>query len=307
MFTKTASAFALVALCSLARAQGDQKVDDNTFYKAFYLDRGEKKYDAAEPLYRKFLTAHADSNLAPMAARNLVQLLHRVGKSDDANALSQQYSALIKAAPKETPDQPANPPQPGEGGGRRGQGAGGMGGRGGNFDPEARAKELEGLKKDLEAAKTAGDQKKVDELTQRITRLENAGRRGQGGQGGRGGFQMGPPKPLAEMSDTEREEWLTQIKERTTNMANMMRDRGNDEAADRIEEALKKYEGLVKEKKYAEAEEAMRAMMPTRGRRGGGGGGEGGPGAGPAGGGRQGGGATGGGEGGEKKKEEPKK
>ena len=71
MFMKTASAFALVALCSLARAQGDQKVDDNTFYKAFYLDRGEKKYDAAEPLYRKFLTAHADSNLAPIVGQQV--------------------------------------------------------------------------------------------------------------------------------------------------------------------------------------------------------------------------------------------
>ena len=294
MFMKTASAFALVALCSLARAQGDQKVDDNTFYKAFYLDRGEKKYDAAEPLYRKFLTAHADSNLAPMAARNLVQLLHRVGKSDEANSLSQQYSALIKAAPKETPEQPANPPQPGEGGrrGAGGMGPGGPGGRG-NFDPEARAKELENLKKELEEAKKAGDQKKVDELTQRIARMENMGRRGQGGPGGgRGGFQMGPPKPLAEMTDTERDEWVSQTKERMGTFVNRMRDNGQDEMADRIEEGIKKIEGLIKEKKYTEAEEAIRGLMPNR-RRGGGGGEGAGGGRGPAAGGGD---ATGGGE-----------
>src|SRR5258705_13028031 len=107
MFLKTATAITFLSLCALAPAQNqNEKVDDNTFYRAFYLDLGEKKSDAAEPLYRKFLAANPESTLAPRAAANLVKLLHRVGKSEEANSLAQQYAALLKAAPKDTPAEP---------------------------------------------------------------------------------------------------------------------------------------------------------------------------------------------------------
>jgi hypothetical protein len=276
------SLVALLAVCPLVSAQDQdpvKKADESIFHKAFYLDRGARDYEAAAPLYRSFLTANADSKLAPEAARSLVQLLHRVGKSDEANALAEQYSGLLKKA-TDARREVGSEGAPERGGDRR------AGRRGGEtdapagdrppMDAEALAaatKELEDLKAQLAKAKESGDEEAIADLERQVSRTERrlqfmraggpggmgGGGPGRGGQGrgGRGFGGLGTQKPFVDMTDEERSQWLENSGDVIGRMTEMLRNNGSEENANKVEAAFKKVSDLVKENKHADADKEM--------------------------------------------------
>ena len=56
----------------------------NTFYRAFYLERGEQRHQEAIDLYKQFLAAAPNNRYSGKAADSLVKLLNRVGKVEEA-------------------------------------------------------------------------------------------------------------------------------------------------------------------------------------------------------------------------------
>jgi hypothetical protein len=280
------------------------------FYKAFYLERGERDFLGAMDLYQKFLDQAPDHKLASKAAQNNFDLLTRTGKLKERDAFRTKYEKLLGNA--------ANAPVPASGErGERGRGAEGRGddaGRGerpargaaGRPDAQARIAELE---RELAKAKEDGNDERVRELEQQLTRARQAGTRGGQAGRGRGGLfgALAGDKKVADMTAEE----LTALKQGVANFTLPERMKQN-----MPEEDVKKLEANVAALKTAldanKTEDAQKAMDTLReatrgmfgGRRGGGGdagggrGGRGGEGGGGAGGGNRGGGGGRGGEGG---------
>lgn len=284
-----ASALLALALPLAAQASTANEIE-NTFYKAFYLEKGERDFAGAMALYEKFLAAAPEHRLAKVAAQQQFALLQRAGKASASEAFAQKHGALLGGTPvaSETGTRPADagagaegdrPGRPGrgEGQGRPGRGegqAGGFGGRGG--DLEARVKELEAA---LAKAKEEGNEEQIAQLERQLTRIKQmaergAGAGGQGGQGGgpggQGGGRMGGrgfgQVKFAEMN----EEQLTQFGERLDMMGQMverMRENGQEERAKAIETGIADVKKALADKKLDDAQKAYDKMMESmRGR-----------------------------------------
>lgn len=260
------------------------------FYKAFYLEKGQKDFAGAMALYEQFLGKAPEHKLAAEAAKQQFGLLDRTGKTKERDAFKAKYEKLLGnvavaggAADAAGGDAP------------RGAGPGGPGRGEGRGDPAARMAELE---KQLAKAKEAGNEEEVKKLTAQLERAKQMGERGARGQGGqaRGGLMavMRNNKKVSEMTDEE----LTQLKDalgQSSGMIERIREGGNEEMADKLStgvESLKKALEASNKDDAQKALDAIRAAMPARRGRGEGAGG-GGPGGGNAGGSAGGGGGGG--------------
>lgn len=256
------------------------------FYKAFYLEKGQRDFAGAMDLYTKFLAKAPEHKLAAEAAKQQFQLLDRTGKTKERDEFKAKYEKLLGNI--------ANAPAAGAGD-AAGRGAGGAGPEGGRGErPAAGARpdmaaRLAELEKALEKAKADGNAEEQKRIEQQIERAKAGGRGGPGGAGaGRGGAMgalMGQKK-IADMSDDE----IKQLKEglgTASTMVERMRER-SPEAADKVEAGvanLKKALDANNKEEAQKALDAIREAMPRRGR-----GGEGGAGAGGGRGGNSGGG-----------------
>ncbi len=279
---------------------------DMMFYKAYYLEKGERDFASAIALYEQFLAKAPDHKHAATAARNNLDLLTNTGKLKERDAFKAKYEKLLGNA--------ANAPVPasgerGERGARGGEGRGEAGGRGerpagggGRPDPAARLAELE---KQLATAKEEGNEERVKELEAQLARARQAGRgeRGAGGQGGRRGGLMGALMGNKKVGDMTADE-ITQLKEGLANytISERMKQGMTEEQVKKIEtnvDSLKKALDANKTEDAQKALDGLREAFPRgRGRGGEAGGNNRGGGGGNNRGGGGGGGTNGGGGGG---------
>ena len=270
------------------------------FYKAYWLQKSERRFAESLALYQQFLQVAPGHSLARQAAANRLELLTQLGELEKAREFAREYEGLLgkvaigrpatergergergdRGAPEGRGGSREARGEEGERGGRARGGRGGRQGRGGN-----RQEELAAAQKELEEAKEAGNDERVAELTQRIERMQSGGREGanrgrgrgrgdRGDRGGRGGGMrlfMGDTK-IADMS----EEQLTQLRESLTNMGPMMdrmRERMSEEQAEALDASIKALEKALDGDEMQAAQKALdklRENMPWR-RRGGGG------------------------------------
>lgn len=269
-------AAAVFALALPALAQ-DPAAAETTFYKAYYLEKGERDFAQAMALYDKFLAAAPEHKLAKVAAQQQLGLLQKTGKSKEAEAFAAKWEKVIgrTGAPvAEGGDKPAA-----EGGARGGEARA----EGGADAAPARARmaeRLTQLKEELAKAKESGDEAKAKQLEDQIKRMETAGAQGgrgqagqggQGGQGRRGGFGQ-PVKKFAEMSKDEMDQFKTQRLEQMSRMIDMVRQRQGDDAAKKIEDSVAEVKKALDAGKIEDAQKAWDKLQENMPRRRGGGG-----------------------------------
>ena len=233
-------ASALLALTLPLCAQAPVAAEAETlFYKAFYMEKGQRDFVGAMDLYQQFLDKAPEHKLASEAAKQQFQLLDKTGKGKERDAFKAKYEKLLgnmAAAPAGGAAPAAGGARGGEGAGPAGPGGRGAGGAGaGRPDMAARVAELE---KELAKAKEGGDAAKVKELETQLERAKAGRGQGGGAAGGRGGAMgaLRGTKKISEMSDEE----LGQLKEGLggmTRMLDMMRENGQEEVADKVEAA----------------------------------------------------------------------
>ncbi|CAN0512754.1 unnamed protein product, partial [Discosporangium mesarthrocarpum] len=118
-------ASALLALALPICAQdADSSQFEGVFYKAYYLEKGQRDFAGAMALYESFLEKAPKHKLAKEAAKQQFRLLDRTGKTEARDAFKAKYKDLlgnIANAPSR--------PERGEGD-RGGRGEGGRGERG---------------------------------------------------------------------------------------------------------------------------------------------------------------------------------
>ncbi|MEO6593781.1 MAG: hypothetical protein ABIP94_03415 [Planctomycetota bacterium] len=291
-------AAALLALALPLTAQAPASAEaEGIFYKAFWLEKGERDLIGAMALYEQFLAKAPEHKLAKEAAKQQFGLLSSTGKTKERDAFKVKYEKLLGnvASVGAGGDRPARaegdaPPAGGERG-QRGEGAGRAGGAA-RMDPAARMAELE---KQLAKAKEEGDDeatKRVEQQIERAKRMAEGGGRGQGGQPGQGrrggmGALFGTKK-LSEMTAEE----LKAFKDGLAGAETMLegaKGRMGEEDAKKLDanvSSLKKGLDANKLDDAQKALDAIRESMPRgRGRGGDAGGGNNGGGAGRAGGG----------------------
>jgi hypothetical protein len=285
------------------------------FYKAFYLEKGQRDFAGAMDLYEKFLAKAPEHKLAKDAATQQFNLLDKTGKTKERDAFKAKYEKLLGNAATAPAGGGAGAGAGergrGEGAGPGGPGGGERGARGEGGRPDAAARIAE-LEKELAKAKEEKNDARVKELEGQLERARTGGR-GQGGPGAGGGRRgglmaaLGSNKKIADMTPEE----TTQLKEalgNSTRMIDMMKENGQEEQAKKLEtniDSLKKALEANKTEDAQKALDAIRESMPRRGGRGaggeggnrGGGGAGGGGGGGNTGGGGNGGGGNGGGGG----------
>jgi hypothetical protein len=267
-----ASALLALALPLAAQAPAASEVEV-MFYKAFYLEKGQRDFVGAMALYEEFLAKAPEHKLAAEAAKQNFQLLDRTGKTKERDAFKTKYASLLgNIANAPAGERRDAPPAAGEG-------------RGPGNRPDAAARMAE-LEKQLAKAKADGKDDEVKRLQEQIDRLKQAGERGaraggQGGPGGRGGLMavLRGNKKLADMNEEE----MTQLKTglgQASGMLDRMRENGQEEAADKAAkqvDAIKKALDAGKMDEAQKALDALREAMPRgrgRGGEGGGGGGQ---------------------------------
>jgi len=280
MKIRIASLLLALALPLTAQDAGNSADLDGMFYKAFYLEKGQRDFAGAMALYEQFLTKAPEHKFAAEAAKQQFRLLDATGKTKERDAFKAKYQKLlgaVAAASAPTPAAQERPARGGEGGERPARG------EGGRPDMAARMAEVE---KQLAAAKEAGNADEVKRLEQQIERMKSMGNRGQGGpggaggRGGRGGLTgalMGG-KPVAEMSDEE----IGQLKsgiEQSSQMIERQRER-SPETADKMEKGVADLKKALDAGDKAAAQKALdglKVMLQSqRGGRGGEAGGRGG-------------------------------
>lgn len=250
----------LLALTLPLAAQDPAADAEAMFYKAFYLEKGQRDFASAMALYDQFLAKAPDHRLAAEAAKLQFGLLDRTGKTKERDLFKAKYEKLLGnvVATGGGEREPGDAPREG------GRGAGGAPGRG---DQAARMAELE---KALAKAKESGNEEEVKKLTQQIERLKQAG---AGRGAGRGG--MFGSKKLAEMTPDE----LSQFKDglgRMEGMIERMRENVGEDQAKVLEEQVATLKKSLEGNKLEEAQKALdaiRAAMPRRRAEGGGPGG----------------------------------
>ena len=255
----------LLALMLPLAAQEPAANTEAIFYKAFYLEKGQKDFANAMVLYQQFLDLAPDHKLAKEAAVQQYGLLGTTGKTKERDAFKAKYEKLLgNAAPV-----PAAGDRPAGGGGDAPRGRGEGQGRPGAGDMQARMAELE---KQLAKAKEEGNTEEAKKLEEQITRMKQMAQRG--GAGGQGRPAMLPTKKLADMTAEE----MTAFKGSLPQMADRierMKERIGEEQAKKASTSLDAIKKALDANKLDDAQKALdelRAAMPA-GRRGGGGGG----------------------------------
>lgn len=280
MMLRLAPLALFLALPLAAQAPEAANAAENTFYKAFYLEKGERDFAGAMALYEKFLANHADHKYARAAAENQLALLQRTGKTKDADAFAQKYSRLLGNAAVATAgdgDRPAagDGPRPGRGEGARGRGEGARGGdAAGQAVPRGNMEErLKELEAQLAKAKEEGDAAAVERLERQIQRTKAMAERGgagrgeaggpEGARGGRGGFGgrgFGQVK-FADMSEEQLAEFKTTRLDMMSRMIDMLRENGQDERAKAIEDGVAAVKKALDENKLEDAQKAYDKMV----------------------------------------------
>jgi len=133
---RIASTLLALALPLCAQEQSASQVEA-TFYKAYYLEKGQRDFAGAMALYEEFLNKAPDHALAKEAATLQFRLLDRTGKTKERDAFKTKYEKLLGNIAS-APTRPAagegeggergDRPQRGD---RQGGGQGGPGGAGG--------------------------------------------------------------------------------------------------------------------------------------------------------------------------------
>ena len=254
------SALLALALPLVAQEPAASDTNEAMFYKAFYLEKGQRDFAGAMALYEQFLAKAPDHKLASEAARQQYTLLDRTGKTKERDAFKAKYEKLLGNVPLASDADRARP----EGGARA------EGGRPGGARPDSAAR-LADLEKQLAKAKADGDAEAVKKLEQQIARTKEAS--ASGGNARRGGG-MFSDKKLAEMNDEE----LTQFKDgvgRMEGMVDRIRQSAGDEQADKLEAELQSLKKSLEANKLDDAQKSLdkiREAMPRRARGGAGGG-----------------------------------
>ena len=277
---------------------------ENSFYKAFYLEKGERDFAGAMTLYGQFLAANPDHKLAKVAAEQNYGLLTRTGKAKEADEFKAKYGKLLggrAAAPAAGTAAPAaqDPATPPAGEAPRTRGAEGQG-------REQMAQRLERMKEELKKAQESGDTAAAERLEAQIKRMEEAGARGgEPGQAAPGGRQRMQVK-FSDMSKEQLDEFKGQRLDMMSGMIDRLRENGQAERADQLEKSITDLKAALDAGKTEDAQKIWDTMSQgmRRGRggeQGGAGGAGGGAGGTPPAGGRGnrgGGGGSGGGGGG---------
>lgn len=131
MKIRIASTLLALALPLVAQEPASSQVEA-VFYKAYYLEKGQRDFAGAMALYQQFLEKAPSHKLAKEAAKQQFRLLDRTGKSKERDAFQAKYKELIGNMTAGS-SRPARPDR-GEGGDRAERGGrerGGFGGRGG--------------------------------------------------------------------------------------------------------------------------------------------------------------------------------
>ncbi|MGC6487223.1 MAG: hypothetical protein ACON4Z_06240, partial [Planctomycetota bacterium] len=128
----------LLALALPLVAQEPASQVEAVFYKAYYLEKGQRDFAGAMALYTQFLDKAPTHALAKEAARQQFRLLDRTGKTKERDAFQAKYKDLIGSltagqtrAARPERGQGGDRPQRPERGDRSGRG--GWGGRGGGM------------------------------------------------------------------------------------------------------------------------------------------------------------------------------
>jgi len=249
MKIRIASTLLALALPLVAQEPASSQVEA-TFYKAFYLEKGPRRFEEASALYTKFLAAAPEHKLAKEAAKQQYRLLDRLGKSKERDAFKAKYGDLIgKIASGGTRPQ-------------RGTDAGGRPGRGEGNDRGGRGERGE-------RGGRGGD------------RGERGGRGGRRGRGGIFGLLRSESK-ISEMSKEQLEELKTGLEGAPQMIERMSRMLDEETSAKLLKttEAMKKALDAGKTEEAQKALDGMRksmeGVMGRRGGRGGRGGEEGG-------------------------------
>jgi hypothetical protein len=169
MKIRIASTLLALALPLVAQEQEPASQVEGVFYKAYYLEKGQRDFAGAMALYSKFLAEAPTHALAKEAAKQQFRLLDRTGKTKERDAFQAKYKDLIgsmtagatRAARPTRPERGEGSDRP-ERGGRGGRGGfggrrGGMGGifqlmRGDAKVSEMSKEQVEELKEGLGAA-----------------------------------------------------------------------------------------------------------------------------------------------------------
>ena len=168
MRTRIATTLLALALPLVAQDPASAQVEA-VFYKAYYLEKGQRDFAGAMALYQQFLEKAPEHKLAKEAAKQQFRLLDRTGKTKERDAFQAKYKDLIGSL-SSGGTRPARPErgERGERGERPERGGrgerGGFGGRSGGMRgmmqlmradakvSEMSKEDLEGLKEGLGAA-----------------------------------------------------------------------------------------------------------------------------------------------------------
>jgi hypothetical protein len=248
----------------------------NLFYKAFYLESGARKFDAAIEAYREYLGASPKGHFAPRSAYSLRQLLNRVGREDEAREVGERYKdvlSLRRRGRMRGADARS--------GGRGDRGGNRRGDRGGNRDRNSEQKrnyaaQLEKLTKNLEATEKAlenaanGDdpakieklQKKVNKISNQIKVIQRRMERGDnprrgGAEGENRGRRRGNRPALKDMSKED----LDSMVERMGRMVDRISQNVDADRAENIEKNYAKFKKLVEAGKLDEAQKMVNKMF----------------------------------------------
>ena len=230
MRTRIATTLLALALPLVAQDPASAQVEA-VFYKAYYLEKGQRDFAGAMALYQQFLEKAPTHKLAKEAAKQQFRLLDRTGKTKERDAFQAKYKDLIGslASGGTRPARPERGERPERGGrGERGE-RGGFGGRSGGMRgmmqlmradakvSEMSKEDLEGLKEGLGSAgetiermrqwmgddvadkltkasddlKKAIDEGKMEEADKALNALKEAFPMGRGRGGEQGGRRRG--------------------------------------------------------------------------------------------------------------------
>lgn len=238
---------------------------ESTFYRAFYLYRGERRHDQALALYREFLAAAPRSRFASRAVNDAAAILTRTGKADEAQKLRDEHAARL-SKPDEPTDAPtdAPPDQP------RSDRSGDRGDLKMTDEQKASLRErLAEAEASLVEAEKSGDERTVRRLTRQIESAKRQLESGvaPSGRGNRGGRSQRVRLNFAEMDSAKIAEQLEQLETSQARRLERMRSNGQEERAKKIEESWAGMKKLLDDGKTAEAQKAYDELMSSLGRR----------------------------------------
>ena len=85
----------LLALALPLVAQEPASQVEAVFYKAYYMEKGQRDFAGAMALYEEFLAKAPKHKLAKEAAKQQFRLLDRTGKTKERDAFQAKYKELI--------------------------------------------------------------------------------------------------------------------------------------------------------------------------------------------------------------------